>query len=162
MIRVSASVCIDAPAATVWSMLFELESIHLWAPGILRSHCVGTQARGVGAVRMCELRGDIRVRETMVAWNEGQSFAYIGEGAPLMARATNRSEVDPQGSQTLVTTSAEIALKDGIVGRWCEPLVKPLITRMGAQSLAAFKYLVENGQPYARNTRRLFPIPTRC
>lgn len=100
MIKVSASVCIDAPVERVWTPLAELESIHWWAMGIVRSHCVGTQARGVGAVRVCELKGDVRVTETMVASTEGRSLGYFGDGRyagnprkllPIPRRCSSRS-----------------------------------------------------------------------
>lgn len=46
-----------------------------------------------------------------------ESFAYGGEGAPLMKRAVNRRRVEERGSQTLVTTSVEVELKGGSFGR---------------------------------------------
>jgi carbon monoxide dehydrogenase subunit G len=148
MLRLSASVCIDAPASKVWDVLSDLESIHLWAPPIRRSHCIGSQTRGRGAVRVCELQGNVSVRETIVSWTEGESFAYLGEGAPPMKRALNLWKVEARGLQSLVTSVAEVELKGGMFGRLLEPALAPLARRMGASSLASFKYLVETGRPY--------------
>lgn len=55
-------------------------------------------ARHFAETRVCELGRNIAVRETI-----GESFAYTGEGAPLMKRALNRWSVEAHGAQTLVT-----------------------------------------------------------
>jgi hypothetical protein len=112
-------------------------------------------------VRLCELsQGSIR--ETIVEWDEGRSFAYRGEGAPMLESATNRWSVEERGSQTLVTSSAEATLAGGVFGRLLEPLMTIMFRRMGAQSLASLKYLVEHGEPYTGPLRDLMPIPASC
>lgn len=162
MIKISGSVCIDAPVTHVWSVLSELESIDVWVDSIERSYCVGERTRGVDAVRVCQLRGDVTVKETIVAWEEGESFGYTAEGVPLMKRATNFWRVEERGSQTLVTTSSDLELKGGVFGRLFEPMLAPTIKRLAPKSLAALKYLVENGKPYPGNTRKLLPVAARC
>jgi carbon monoxide dehydrogenase subunit G len=162
MFTISRSVCIDAPAASVWRVLSELESIHLWVEAIRHSHCEGSTTRGRDAVRVCELGGNLKVRETIVDWIEGSSFAYTGEGAPLTKRAVNRWTVEERGSQSLVTTTAEVALKGGIFGRILEPLFAAVAGRMGSRSLASLKFYVENGTPYAGKARDLLPVPAAC
>ena len=129
MFTISRSVCIDASASRVWKVLSELESIHVWVESIRRSYCVGERARGVDAVRICELSDDVAVRETIVEWVEGRSFAYAGEGAPMMKRAVNRWTVEDRGSQALVTTTAEVELKGGLFGRLLEPLAAAVAKR---------------------------------
>ena len=52
MVKMTASVCIEAPAAAVWAVLSQLESIHLWVKAIQHSYCP-EQSRGVGALRVC-------------------------------------------------------------------------------------------------------------
>src|SRR5215510_9073385 len=89
MMKVSASVCINAPAPKVWALLSELDSIHVWNESIHRSYCESENKRGVDAVRVCELGGNVTIRETIIAWDEGQSFTYIGQGVPLVKRAAN-------------------------------------------------------------------------
>ena len=162
MFTISRSVCIDAPASKVWQVLSQLESIHLWVEPIRHSYCEGSTTRGRDAVRVCELGGNLKVRETIVDWIEGRSFAYAGEGAPLTKRAVNRWTVEERGSQSLVTTTAEVALKGGICGRLLEPLFAAVAGRMGVRSLAGLKFYVENGTPYQGNARRLLPKPATC
>jgi hypothetical protein len=84
MIRMSGSVCIDAPAAAVWERLARLEDIKLWAEPIRRATCEAGRSRGVGAQRRCELAGNIVVEERWIAWEEGRSFRYEGFGIPLV------------------------------------------------------------------------------
>jgi carbon monoxide dehydrogenase subunit G len=162
MIKISGSVCIDAPVSSVWTVLSELESIHVWADPIERSYCVGEHTRGVDAVRVCQLRGNVTVKETIVAWEEGKSFGYVAEGVPLMKRATNFWRVEERGAQTLVTASSELELKGGVFGRLLEPVLVPIVKRMVPNSLPGLKYLVENGKPYTGSTRKLLPVAASC
>ena len=162
MIKISGSVCIDAPVSKVWTVLSELESIDVWVDTIERSYCVGEHTRGVDAIRVCQLKSDVTIKETIVAWEEGESFGYAAEGVPLMKRATNFWKVEEHGSQTLVTTSSELELKGGMFGRLFESVLAPIMKRLAPKSLAALKYLVENGKPYPRNTRELLPVTASC
>jgi hypothetical protein len=68
MLRISLSVCIDAPAATVWTALSDLPSIHRYIDAIRNAYCTSERTRGIGAVRLCELSDRVTVKETMVAW----------------------------------------------------------------------------------------------
>jgi carbon monoxide dehydrogenase subunit G len=160
MLRLTSSVCIDAPVATVWAALSDLASIHLWVEAITHSYCPA-QSRGVGAVRICELK-QARLEETIVAWDEGRSFTYRGVGAPMLKRAANTWSVAPHGEQTLVTSTAEAELKGGVVGLLVQPLMKIAFARMGARSLASLKYYVEQGRPYPGRARDLALGPVAC
>lgn len=93
MLKVNGAVCIDAPVEKVWAVLSSLESIHLWVRSIRHSYCPEA-SRGVGALRICELKR-ATIHETIVAWDEGRSFTYRGEGAPMMKSATNTGPLNP-------------------------------------------------------------------
>jgi hypothetical protein len=160
MLTMAATACIDAPVEKVWSVLANLEGIHLWVRAIRHSYCPD-QSRGVGALRVCELK-QATVRETVVEWNEGRSFKYRGEGAPLMKAATNLWSVQARGTQTLVMSSVEVTFKGGILGRLLELLMKPLLRRFGRQSLASLKYFVERGRSYEGPLRSLPSAPASC
>jgi hypothetical protein len=110
---------------------------------------------------VCELKR-ASIRETIVAWDEGCSFTYRGVGAPMMKSAMNQWRVEAHGHQTLVVSSAEVELAGGILGKLFEPLVCVVAARMGARSLAALKYLVENGRPYPGRVSELTPAPAIC
>lgn len=158
MLKIKATVCIDAPVEQVWGVLSHLESIQLWVRAIRHASCPG-QRRGVGALRVCELQ-QATIRETVVEWDEGRSFSYRGESAPMMKTARNTWSVTAHGGQTLVTSLAEIELKGGVLGLLLAPLVKRMSARLGAQSMASLKYLVEHGHPYEGSQR--LPVPAIC
>jgi hypothetical protein len=161
VIVVFASVCIEAPAPEVWATLARLEDISFWSDAIVDARCDGV-SHGVGAERTCDLRHGITVRERWVAWDEGRSFTYEGSGIPLVARARNEWTVLPEGDRTLLRSNAEVVLKGGVFGRLLEPLVAFQSRRMGPRSLAAFKYLVENGKPPAGEHSKLPTGPVAC
>jgi hypothetical protein len=162
MIKLASSVCIEAPIAIVWARLAKLEDIQLWSDAVLQARCDGPVTQGVGAERTCELVGHRTIHERWVAWDEGRSFTYEGFGIPLVKRASNCWSVLPQGDKSLLTSEAEVELKGGVVGRLLEPVVGPLMRRMGPQALAAFKYLVEHGRPYEGKSSELPPAPALC
>jgi carbon monoxide dehydrogenase subunit G len=119
VIRMSDSVCVDAPVERVWAVLSDLEAIHHWSPTIRQSYCVGEQSRGVDTVRVCELGGNVAVTETMTEWREGESFTYVGTGVPLVKRARNHWRVEAQGARTLVTTVAEVEFRGAYSSQSC-------------------------------------------
>lgn len=151
--KLTATVCIDASPARVWAVLSQLQDIHLWVRSIRHSYCPG-QSRGVGALRVCEL-SQATIRETITAWEDGRSFTYRGEGAPMMKQAFNTWSVSEHEGKTLVTSVAEVTLKGGVFGLLLTPMVRVMATRLGAQSLASLKYFVEQGEPY----RAPAPLP---
>lgn len=161
MIKMTATVCIDAPVAKVWAVLSELEAVPRWVPAIKHAHCPA-QRRGVGASRVCELK-QATIVETIVEWEEGRSFGYRAEDAPMMKSATNLWAVEAHGAaQTLVTSTAEVELKGGVFGRLLEPLAGLVFKRLGANSLASLKYLVENGHPYGEPAKDLPLAAAAC
>lgn len=163
MIKLSTSVCVNAPAEIVWERLATLEDIPLWSKPVLRARCNGGVARGAGAERICELSGRLTIRERWTAWDEGRSFRYEGFGIPLVKRASNYWSVQAEGERrALLVSEAEIELKGGLLGRLLEPAMRASMRKMGVQSLAAFKFLVENGRPYEGPYSRIPPAPTGC
>ncbi len=162
MIKLFASVCIEAPAPTVWARLARLEDIQLWSDSVLRARCEGDVAQGVGAERTCDVTGNLTIKERWVAWDEGHSFKYEGSGVPLMKRATNQWSVVAQGEKTLLTSESELEIRGGVLGRLLEPLLGPLLRRTAPQALAAFKYFVEQGRPYPGKVADLPTAPVIC
>ncbi len=162
MITLEASVCIEAPASEVWAGLARLEDISVWSETVLDARCDGLTSRGVSAERTCDLRGGIRITERWLAWDEGRSFTYEGIGIPLVAHAKNEWTLHPEGEKTLLTTKAEVILKGGVVGRLLEPIAAYQFKRMGPRTLAAFKFLIEHGEPPHGKHSRLPKIPVAC
>lgn len=162
MIKLHASVCIDAAPELVWQTLTKLEDIQFWSEAVLAARCEGTTKQGVGAERTCDLKGKITIKEKWLAWEEGKSFTYDGLGIPMIRRARDTWTVHPEGEKTLLTSEAEVELKGGLVGRLLEPVIAPQMQRLAPSSLAALKYLVENGKPPSVSHAELLPIPSLC
>jgi hypothetical protein len=162
MIKLFASVCIEAPAAIVWERLAKLEDIQEWSEAVIRARCDGDRSQGVGAERVCELAGNYTIREHWIAWDEGRSFQYEGFGIPLLKHAVNRWSVIPQGEQSLLVSEAELEIKGGVFGQILELILEPVMRRMGPNALAGFKYFVEHGRAYQGKASDLRRAPVAC
>ncbi|WP_109355497.1 SRPBCC family protein [Sphingorhabdus sp. EL138] len=162
MITLINTACIVAPAEEVWIVLSDLEGVSSWVEAIEVAHCVGGQASGVGASRVCELNNGLSIKEKWVEWEVGRSFKYEAVGMPFMKRATNHWSLQEVAGKTLLTSKAEIELKGGRFGRLLEPLMKLLMQSMGPRSLAALAYRVETGKPYQGKHRNLPRVPSTC
>jgi hypothetical protein len=142
--------------------LARLEDIRLWSEAVLDARCEGASSRGVGAERTCDLRGGVTITERWLAWDEGHSFVYEGVGIPFVAHARNEWSVQAEGDRTLVTSHAHVVLKGGLIGRLLEPIVAYQFNRIGPRTLAAFKYLVEHGEPPKLKHAKLPRAATAC
>ncbi len=162
MIKLEASVCIEAPANIVWAQLARLEDIQLWSDTVLHASCDADKSQGIGAERVCELPGNRTIREKWIAWDEGRSFTYEGFGIPMMKRVRNQWSVMPHGDKSLLTTEAEVEIKGGVFGRMLEPILGPMMRRMAPGALAGFKYLVEYGKPFEGKASKLPRPPAKC
>jgi len=157
-----SSVCINATTAQVWKALSDIEKVSLWAAPILESECKGALKVGVGAERVCKLKGNMTIKETWVKWDEGSSFTYLGEGIPLTTLAKNTWTVKNENGMTLLTSVAEIEFKRGVFGYLMAAIMKFSMKRQGPQVLATFKYWVENGTPYKGKSSAINMGPATC
>lgn len=162
MIKLYSSVCIEVPAAKVWAHLAKLEDIQLWSDAVLRARCEGDVTHGVGAERVCDLPGNLTIREHWTAWEEGHAYTYEGFGLPMMNRAVNRWTVISQGDKTLLTSEARLDLKGGVFAVILEFIMAPMVRRAASNALAPFKYFVEHGRPYSGKSSELAIAPVAC
>jgi len=149
LLKLKKSACIDASLETTWTFLSDLENISSWSETVLSSECKGERKKGIGAERTCRISKSTFITERWTSWKEGESYTYEGFDLPLVKSAKNTWSVKAENGKTLLTTESELVLKGGIFGRILEPLMLYISNRMGSDALSAFKYLVENGQPYA-------------
>lgn len=151
MIQMRTTACIEAPASKVWGHLASLEEIPRWSSPVLSATCPDGRNSGVGAARICVLKGNLQIKEWWTEWNdEERYFKYEAEGIPLVKRATNRWSVQLHSpTQSLLISEADIEFRGGVVARLLlEPLMIRRMNVMGRQSLAALKYLIETGREY--------------
>jgi uncharacterized protein YndB with AHSA1/START domain len=161
VIELRVSICIDAPAERVWRWVADLEAIPLWSPSVLTASCPQEQV-GVGAERVCELRGGVVLRERWLEWDDGESFTYEGFGIPTVRRATNRWVLTSSGHRTVLTSSARVELKGGVFGRLLEPAFRRFADRTAAQSLGPLKFLIEHDRPFDRSRDHIGPLTALC
>jgi hypothetical protein len=155
------SVCIEATRDRVWSVLQRIEDIPLWSAAIVAAHARPGHERGVGAERVCDLKGGLRVIERWRDWNEGNSFTYEGHGLPGVSSATNTWSIEEHSTdRTLLHTEAIVVFKGGPLARLVEPFAKLQSRRMGRKALAAFKHLAETGT--APDLKKRTRAPSRC
>lgn len=160
--KVKATICINAPKEEVWQVLSDVAAIHLWVAAIESAHCEGEQKRGVGTVRVCRLKGGNTIKERWIAWEEGHSFTYQAAKIALLKSAMNQWSVEAVDGKTLLTSEATVQLRGGVFSRLLEPLVYVWSKRLGAESLASLKYLVETGRPFTGKLSDLPAFSTTC
>lgn len=152
------SVCINASKAQVWKVLADVENISLWSSAVVSAKTEDIKT-GVGTRRTCELSNNSTFFEEWTEWVENEFYTYQGFELPLMKTAQNTWSVKAlNAEETLLTTHAEVVLKGGFLGRCLEPLMRLAFTIMGRQSLAAFKYFVEEKKPFS-GPHRMLPKP---
>ncbi|VAW76000.1 hypothetical protein MNBD_GAMMA12-2667 [hydrothermal vent metagenome] len=160
--KLKMTACIEAPKEKVWNVLSDIENVHLWIDPIISAHCEYNNQSKVGTIRTCNLKGNMRVQEKWIEWNEGDSFTYQAFGAPLIKSAKNTWSVKSVNGNTLLTTESVIELKGGILGKLLNPLMLFVSKKMGGDSLAAIKYLIETGHPYEKKFSKLPRVPISC
>lgn len=152
------SVCVDAPAREVWTVLADLPRITEWAPGIRSARCPTGRESGVGAVRHCELTGGIELVEQWTNWVDGVSFTYEGAGLPGVRLARNTWTVEAVDStKTVLRSDAHVVLRGARRDRLLSGVLRWQARRAGARSLGAFKHLVETGTAPAPGHRHRAP-----
>ncbi|MFY0677547.1 MAG: SRPBCC family protein [Neptuniibacter sp.] len=162
MLKMQSSACVHATPEVTWNVLADLENISVWSEPVLSAECRGNRKKGLGTERVCDLGNGLMIVERWVSWNEGVSYCYEGFNLPLVNSARNTWSIRSINGKTLITTESEIILKGGFLGRLIEPIVLHFSNKMAANALAAFKYLVENGEPYEGKHSKLPRAPTLC
>ena len=67
---------IPQPRDKVWQAICDADNWHLWFPGVLKaSYGDSQEPYGVGTRRYAKV-GKAKYEETMLAWDEGERFAY--------------------------------------------------------------------------------------
>ncbi|MEO9943757.1 MAG: SRPBCC family protein [Paraglaciecola sp.] len=162
MLKMKMSACINASPEDTWAFLADLDNISSWSEPVRSSECKGDRTKGVGTERTCRIGDNTVITERWISWKEGESYTYEGFDLPLVKSAKNTWSLKAENGNTLLTTESEVVLKGGIFGRILEPLMLLISKKMGSDSLSAFKYLVENGQPYEGKHSSLPRVSAIC
>ena len=148
MLKMKGMICIEASKARCWEVLADIENIPQWSEAVITAKSVISGFAGVGAERVCELSNNITIKEKWIEWNEGESYTYVGFNLPLIKFAQNTWSLIEKEGKTYLTTESQVEFKGGVFGRILEPIMKMMSAKMGANALAALKYLIETGEAY--------------
>ena len=162
MLKMVGTVCIDAPNERVWSVLSDVKNISDWSEAVVSARVSSNAQRGIGTERVCELKNGITINERWIDWEEGRSFTYEGFNLPMVKSALNKWSIEESNGKTLLKTESRLEFKGGLLGRMIEPAMRFMAARMGADAMAAFKYLVENGRPFKGKHSALPRAPMSC
>ncbi|MGR3218712.1 MAG: SRPBCC family protein [Candidatus Anammoxibacter sp.] len=112
------NVIINAPKESVWEVISNLESVHLFDPEVKNSFYISNNRKGVGTSRQCDLSKGY-VKERVTKWDEGNSMAievYENKAMPIMKSIIAEYNLENFGIKTIVTMTMRYKLKGGPLG----------------------------------------------
>ncbi len=125
MTHISHQITINAPKERVWEILADLGEVKRYHPGLTDSYYNPGEKRGVGASRHCDLKPFGSIEETVIEWNDGESYTleiYDGKKVPPFKKAIGTLSVRPNGSGTVASMTLEYELKFGLIGKLMDRL----------------------------------------
>lgn len=139
------SIRITAPPARVWSVLAQLDALHDYDPGVLKSALLAGPRSGLGASRQCDLRPGGWFRERVTEWEREVALTFKLIACTLPVKALSyRYRLVKEGDETIVHERMEYALKFGPLGKALDRLVMRRKWSAGINaSLGALKRRVE-------------------
>jgi len=101
--KVTETIRIDAPAATVWARIKDFAALQAWHPAVEASPA--DKANEVGSVRQLKLKGGGALTETLEAWDDaGMKYTYRAKdgGALPVTNYTSTIRVTDDGGKAVV------------------------------------------------------------
>ena len=109
---------VQAPRSAVWAVLADYPNIADWNDGVNKSFAVGDALEGVGAERVCELDGSVKLHETVTEWVPEQKMVIAIDRIEKMPvnKATMTFTLGEAGDTTPLTMSYDYEPKGGPFG----------------------------------------------
>lgn len=120
---------VNAPRSAVWAVLADFPNISAWNSGVHRSDLIGDATEGVGAIRVCELDGNVSMRETVTQWTAEQTMKISIDDIQKMPvkEAAMTFVLADAGAGTKITMSYDFAPKGGpFAGVLAAMMAKPM------------------------------------
>ncbi|HZR35620.1 MAG TPA: SRPBCC family protein [Nevskia sp.] len=114
-LKVSESVVINAPVATVWDRVKSFDGLNNWHPAVAADEIVAGKNDQAGAVRQLTLKDGGTIKEKLLEFSDSRHrFRYtILEGVLPVSGYTSTLEVEPAGKgASKVTWSGSFKRKD--------------------------------------------------
>ena len=115
VLKVSKSVTIAAPVATVWAKVKDFDKLNGWHPAVAKDEIVEGKNNEAGAVRLLTLGDGGTVKEKLTAFDDAaHSFGYtIVEGVLPVSAYNSTLVVTAEGEGSTVTWSGEFKHAEG-------------------------------------------------
>lgn len=120
---------LDAPRDRVWQAIADPRVWHHWFPGVEDAWYEGDPPYGVGTLRRAIVRGQ-RMEERMLAWDEGERWAYclLGASVPLARAQLECTELEDWGAGTRMRWT--IAADRGPLLWLATPVFQAVVSRL--------------------------------
>lgn len=131
------TILIDAPPATVWSVLSDIGNIAAWNPGVVASRVTTESSEGEGACRHCDLGRNGYLEEKVVQWrpNEAITFRVVDTNMPFESCDIRFTLHQTGPDKTTVQLSPLYKLKYGPFGSIVDLLMVRGTYRRGMKGL---------------------------
>lgn len=120
MTKFSVEKIVNAPKATVWTLLADFENIDFFNDAINKSYLIDASDNGgLGATRHCDLSdGKNFLKERVLKWDEGEGMTIdiYDTSMPIKSNIV-RFEIEEYGDQTKARMIFDYELKYGILGK---------------------------------------------
>jgi carbon monoxide dehydrogenase subunit G len=105
-----------APPERVWESLVSDASLAAWGPSVKEVTWLSPRPFGIGTTREVVLRGNLRVRERFIRWDEVHrySFAVTEASLPAFRRVAENYVVEADGDGTRFTWTVAIEPKNAL------------------------------------------------
>ena len=108
----------------VWALLADLEAVQRYNPGVKAAAIEGSQRRGVGALRSCELLPRGRVVERVTHWDEGRALGLeVAQSDWPIHSMRWVTRLEPAGDGTLIHQDLEYRVRFGPLGWLLDQIV---------------------------------------
>ncbi len=160
--QIIVSVRINAPKEQVWKTVSNLGGVMNYSAYVNNSYYDSDAKADVGCSRICELDGNLKVRETAVEWIPGERYMlkmdFLEGNAPI-----ENFYVGPRliadGDSTIVKYEARYDVKFGIIGKLLDNIViKNQNRKVMQRVMDGLKYHIETGDTI-QNTDVLESVP---
>ena len=165
MLTIDSTIEIDAPVHHVWKKLAKLDDVQYWAASVESARYATDQTEGVGAQRVCQVKGLGTLEETITDWADGQTLTYAVKGMPRIVKHVQNTwrleEITPE--RTRVFSQIPLQTRYGAAGAlFARVMMKPQLSGFMETALEDFRSFVEGSQTQPNPSVRNIEAPAQA